>query len=70
MSAQYNVDFSKARPGMRLADFADEVRAQKGNYGSFEELLKTTEPTQTVEELAAAFWSIGFGGDRHAQDDC
>ena len=55
MSAQYNVDFSKARPGMRLADFADEVRAQKGNYGSFEELLKTTDPSQTVEEFGRRF---------------
>ena len=55
LSAQYNVDFSKARPGMRLADFADEVRAQKGNYGSFEELLKTTDPSQTVEEFGRRF---------------
>ena len=55
MSAQYNVDFSKARPGMRLADFADEVREQKGNYGSFDELLKTTDPAQTVEEFGRRF---------------
>ncbi|MEI8153383.1 MAG: hypothetical protein WCG92_17560, partial [Hyphomicrobiales bacterium] len=55
MSFQYNVDFSKARPGMRLADFADEVRAQKGNYGSFDELLKTTDPAQTVEEFGCRF---------------
>jgi len=55
MSAQYNVDFSKARAGMRLADFADEVREQKGNYGSFDELLKTTDPTKTVEEFGRRF---------------
>jgi alkanesulfonate monooxygenase SsuD/methylene tetrahydromethanopterin reductase-like flavin-dependent oxidoreductase (luciferase family) len=55
MSAQYNVDFSKARPGMRLADFADQVHAQKGNLGSFEELLKTVDPKQTVEELGRRF---------------
>jgi alkanesulfonate monooxygenase SsuD/methylene tetrahydromethanopterin reductase-like flavin-dependent oxidoreductase (luciferase family) len=55
ISAQYNVDFSKARPGMRLSDFADEVLAQKGNYGSFEELLKTTDPTQTVEAVGRRF---------------
>jgi FMN-dependent oxidoreductase (nitrilotriacetate monooxygenase family) len=55
MSAQYNVDFSKARAGMRLADFADEVRAQKGNYGSFDELLKTTDPAQTVDEFGRRF---------------
>ena len=55
MSAQYNVDFSKARPGMRLSDFADEVRAQKGNLGSFEELLKTTDPNQPLHEFARRF---------------
>ncbi len=55
MSAQYNVDFSAARPGMRLADFADEVHAQKGNLGSFEELLKTVDPKQTVEEFGRRF---------------
>ena len=40
---------------MRLADFADEVREQKGNYGSFDELLKTTDPTKTVEEFGRRF---------------
>ena len=58
MSAQYNVDFSKARPGMRLADFADEVRAQKGNLGSFDELLKTATPRRPSRSSAAASWSI------------
>jgi long-chain alkane monooxygenase len=55
MSVQYNVDFSAARPGMRLADFAEEVHAQKGNLGSFEELLKTVDPKQTVEEFGRRF---------------
>jgi FMN-dependent oxidoreductase (nitrilotriacetate monooxygenase family) len=55
MSAQYGVDFSTAKPGMRLADFADEVRAQKGNLGSFEELLKTTDPNQSLKDFAYRF---------------
>jgi FMN-dependent oxidoreductase (nitrilotriacetate monooxygenase family) len=55
MSFQYNVDFSKARPGMKLADFADAVASQKGNLGSFEELLKTNDPSATVEELGRRF---------------
>ncbi|HEY1544864.1 MAG TPA: NtaA/DmoA family FMN-dependent monooxygenase [Xanthobacteraceae bacterium] len=55
MSAQYNVDFSAARPGMRLADFAEEVAANKGNLGSFEELLKTVDPKQTVEAFGKRF---------------
>jgi alkanesulfonate monooxygenase SsuD/methylene tetrahydromethanopterin reductase-like flavin-dependent oxidoreductase (luciferase family) len=40
---------------MRLSDFADEVRSQKGNYGSFDELLKTTDPSQTVDEFGHRF---------------
>jgi alkanesulfonate monooxygenase SsuD/methylene tetrahydromethanopterin reductase-like flavin-dependent oxidoreductase (luciferase family) len=55
MSAQYGVDFSTAKPGMRLADFADEVRAQKGNLGSFDELLKTVDPKQSLQEFARRF---------------
>ena len=55
MSAQYNVDFSAAKPGMRLADFADAVAEQKGNLGSFEELLKTVDPKRTVEEFGRRF---------------
>jgi FMN-dependent oxidoreductase (nitrilotriacetate monooxygenase family) len=55
MSAQYGVDFSIAKSGMRLADFADEVRAQKGNLGSFDELLKTVDPEQPLQEFARRF---------------
>jgi FMN-dependent oxidoreductase (nitrilotriacetate monooxygenase family) len=55
MSAQYGVDFSTAKPGMRLSDFADEVRAQKGNLGSFEELLKTADPNQPLKDFAYRF---------------
>jgi FMN-dependent oxidoreductase (nitrilotriacetate monooxygenase family) len=55
MSAQYGVDFSAAKPGMRLSDFADEVRAQKGNLGSFDELLKTVDPKQSLQEFARRF---------------
>jgi len=55
MSAQYGVDFSTATPGMRLADFADKVRAEKGNLGSFEELLKTVDPKQSLQEFGRRF---------------
>ena len=55
MSAQYGVDFSTAKPGMRLSDFADAVRAQKGNLGSFEELLKTADPNQSLKDFAYRF---------------
>jgi alkanesulfonate monooxygenase SsuD/methylene tetrahydromethanopterin reductase-like flavin-dependent oxidoreductase (luciferase family) len=55
ISAQYGVDFSIATPGMRLADFADKVRAEKGNLGSFEELLKTVDPKQSLQEFGRRF---------------
>ena len=32
------------RRDMRLSDFADEVKAQNVHWGSFEEILKTTDP--------------------------
>jgi long-chain alkane monooxygenase len=55
MSAQYGVDFSTAKPGMRLSDFAEQVREQKGNLGSFAELLKTTDPDQSLQEFGRRF---------------
>jgi FMN-dependent oxidoreductase (nitrilotriacetate monooxygenase family) len=55
MSQQFGVDFSTAKPGMRLIDFADQVKSQKGNLGTFEEILKTTEPNMTVAEFGRDF---------------
>ena len=55
MSVQFNVDFSTARPGMKLADFVEEVKAQRGNLGTFEELVKTVDPMQTLEEFGRRF---------------
>jgi long-chain alkane monooxygenase len=55
MSAQYNIDFSAAKPGMRLEDFVDQVKAQKGNLGSFEELVKTVDPKQSLQDFASRF---------------
>ncbi len=57
MSQQFGVDFSTAKPGMRLVEFADQVKAQKGNLGSFEEMLKTTDPDMTVVEFGRDFMS-------------
>jgi alkanesulfonate monooxygenase SsuD/methylene tetrahydromethanopterin reductase-like flavin-dependent oxidoreductase (luciferase family) len=55
MSQQFGVDFSTARLDMTLADFADQVRSQRGNIGSFEEILKTTDPGMTVREFGRDF---------------
>ena len=55
MSQQFGVDFSLAKPGMRLVDFADQVKSQRGNLGSFEEMLKTTDPNLTVAEFGRTF---------------
>jgi alkanesulfonate monooxygenase SsuD/methylene tetrahydromethanopterin reductase-like flavin-dependent oxidoreductase (luciferase family) len=55
MSQQFGVDFSTATLDMRLIDFADQVRSQKGNLGTFEEILKTTEPNMTVREFGRDF---------------
>ena len=55
MSQQFGVDFSTATLDMRLIDFADQVRSQKGNLGTFEEILKTTDPNMTVREFGRDF---------------
>jgi FMN-dependent oxidoreductase (nitrilotriacetate monooxygenase family) len=55
MSVQFNVDFSIAKPGMRLVDFVEEVKAQKGNLGSFEEMIKTADPKQSLEDFGRRF---------------
>ena len=55
MSQQFGVDFSTARPEMTLVDFADQVKSQKGNLGSFEEMLRTTDPGTTVRDFGRDF---------------
>ena len=35
--------------------FADQVKSQKGNLGTFEEILKTTDPKLTVREFGRDF---------------
>jgi FMN-dependent oxidoreductase (nitrilotriacetate monooxygenase family) len=55
MSQQFGVDFSTAKPDMTLVDFADQVKSQKGNLGSFEEMLKTTDPNTTVRDFGRDF---------------
>jgi FMN-dependent oxidoreductase (nitrilotriacetate monooxygenase family) len=55
MSQQFGVDFSTATPDMKLSEFADRVKSQKGNLGTFEEILKTTDPNLTVREFGRDF---------------
>ena len=38
-----------------MSVLADQVKSQKGNLGSFEEMLKTTEPNMTVAEFGRDF---------------
>ena len=51
----YGLDFSRFRRDMRLVDVADEVKAQNAHWGSFEEILKTTDPELTVEQFGRKF---------------
>jgi len=55
MSQQFGVDFSTAKLDMTLADFADQVKSRKGNLGTFEEILKTTDPGMTVRDFGSDF---------------
>jgi alkanesulfonate monooxygenase SsuD/methylene tetrahydromethanopterin reductase-like flavin-dependent oxidoreductase (luciferase family) len=55
LSSMYGLDFSLFRRDMRLADVAAEVKAQNVHWGSFEEILKTTDPSLTVEQFGRKF---------------
>jgi len=55
LSSMYGLDFSRFRRDMRLADVAAEVKAQNVHWGSFEEILKTTDHTLTVEQFGRRF---------------
>jgi len=55
LSSMYGLDFSRFRRDMRLADVAAEVKAQNVHWGSFEEILKTTDPQLTVEQFGRRF---------------
>ncbi len=55
LSSMYGLDFSQFRRDMRLADVAAEVKAQNVHWGSFEEILKTTDPNLTVEQFGRKF---------------
>src|SRR4029078_8562082 len=55
MSSMYGLDFSIFRRDMKLADLAEEVKAQNVHWGSFEEILKTTDPSMTVEQYGRKY---------------
>ena len=55
LSSMYGLDFSQFRRDMRLSDVAAEVKAQNVHWGSFEEILKTTDPNLTVEQFGRRF---------------
>ncbi len=55
LSSMYGLDFSTLPKGARLIDAAEMVRAQNVHWGSFEELLKTTDPALTIEEFGRQF---------------
>jgi alkanesulfonate monooxygenase SsuD/methylene tetrahydromethanopterin reductase-like flavin-dependent oxidoreductase (luciferase family) len=55
LSSMYGLDFSQFRRDRRLADVAAEVKAQNVHWGSFEEILKTTDPNLTVEQFGRRF---------------
>ena len=55
LSSMYGLDFSQFRRDMRLSDVAAEVKAQNVHWGSFEEIIKTTDPNLTVEQFGRKF---------------
>jgi FMN-dependent oxidoreductase (nitrilotriacetate monooxygenase family) len=51
LSHMYGIDFSVLRNDMRLSEVADRVKAENVHWGSFQELLDTSDPDMTVGEL-------------------
>jgi FMN-dependent oxidoreductase (nitrilotriacetate monooxygenase family) len=52
LSAMYGVDFSAVPKDIKMADLVEAVRAQNAHWGSFLELVKTTDPSMTLEQFA------------------
>jgi alkanesulfonate monooxygenase SsuD/methylene tetrahydromethanopterin reductase-like flavin-dependent oxidoreductase (luciferase family) len=55
LSSMYGMDFSRFPLDIRMADLADEVKAQNVHWGSFEEILRTTDPQLTLGEYGRRF---------------
>jgi alkanesulfonate monooxygenase SsuD/methylene tetrahydromethanopterin reductase-like flavin-dependent oxidoreductase (luciferase family) len=55
MSSMYGADLSLVRRDTPLANLAEEVKAPNTHVGSFEEILKTTNPKMTVEEFGRKY---------------
>ena len=51
LSHMYGIDFSVLRNDMRLSEVAERVKAQNVHWGSFQELLDTSDPDMTIGEL-------------------
>src|SRR6185437_8163609 len=67
LSSMYGLDFSQFRRDRKLSDVTAEVKAQNVHWGSFEEILKTTDPDLTVEQFGRRFMTeriLVAGGPR------
>ncbi len=51
LSHMYGLDFSKYSSDMKLSQLADEVKSQNVHWGSFQEILDTTDPDVSIGEL-------------------
>lgn len=52
LSAQFGIDFGAVNPKWKLSEVADAVQNQKVHWGSFAEIIATTDPEMTVEQYA------------------
>ena len=51
MSHMYGIDFSAIPGGMRISEMSERVKSENVHWGSFQEILDTTDPDMTIEEL-------------------
>jgi alkanesulfonate monooxygenase SsuD/methylene tetrahydromethanopterin reductase-like flavin-dependent oxidoreductase (luciferase family) len=51
LSHMFGLDFSKFRNDMKVSDVAESVKSENVHWGSFQEILDTTDPDMTIGEL-------------------
>jgi alkanesulfonate monooxygenase SsuD/methylene tetrahydromethanopterin reductase-like flavin-dependent oxidoreductase (luciferase family) len=51
LSHMYGIDFSAVPGKMKIAELADRVKNENVHWGSFQEIVDTTDPDMTIEEL-------------------
>ncbi|GAA4557007.1 NtaA/DmoA family FMN-dependent monooxygenase [Pseudonocardia xishanensis] len=56
LSSVFGVDFSTVDGRTPLGEFVEQVKAQRGHFGIFEDAVRTSDPATSVEEFGRAYF--------------